>query len=99
MVVTTNDWTNIPYYPTNREKKDDEVFTEDGILFDSAEFSDLESDVAREKITEKLISLNKGEKQINFKFRDWVFSRQRYWGEPFPFKYKEQVDQKIIAGN
>jgi leucyl-tRNA synthetase len=66
------------------EKK---IYTGNGEVLDSEEFTGLQSAEAREKITNKLTSLNKGFKKIQFKFRDWVFSRQRYWGEPFPFKY------------
>jgi mutator protein MutT len=68
------------------------VVTDDGILYDSAEFSGLHSSEARSKIAQKLASLGKGKKQINYKFRDWVFSRQRYWGEPFPFEYIKKTD-------
>lgn len=39
---------------------------------------------AKKAITEKLIEMNKGRYQVNFKLRDWLFSRQRYWGEPIP---------------
>lgn len=73
--------------PAIGEKIAGEVFTEDGILFDSEEFSGLDSNTAREKITKKLEKLGKGKTTTNFKFRDWVFSRQRYWGEPFPLEY------------
>jgi leucyl-tRNA synthetase len=63
------------------------VITEDGILYNSAEFSGLKSAQARPAITQKLVSNGQGITQTNYKFRDWVFSRQRYWGEPFPFEY------------
>ncbi|MDY0177648.1 MAG: leucine--tRNA ligase [Bacilli bacterium] len=39
---------------------------------------------AKNIILEKLIELKKGEKEVNYKLRDWLFSRQRYWGEPIP---------------
>lgn len=39
---------------------------------------------AKTKVTERLIEINKGKYKINYKLRDWLFSRQRYWGEPIP---------------
>ena len=64
---------------------DRKAFTENGILFNSGEFTRLSSEEARKKITEKF-----GKKQINYKLRDWVFSRQRYWGEPIPIIHCEK---------
>lgn len=64
-----------------------EVFHDDGVLFNSNEFNGLTSEEARREIADKLESEGKGSRQVNYKFRDWVFSRQRYWGEPFPFEY------------
>lgn len=76
-----------PTKETVKNSKKSEVFSDDGILFDSEEFSGLESVDARSKIGDKLVALDKGKKQTNYRFRDWVFSRQRYWGEPFPIEY------------
>lgn len=60
------------------------AFTDYGILTNSGEFSDLTSEEAKKKIIEKLKSIGAGDFSVNFKLRDWVFSRQHYWGEPIP---------------
>lgn len=59
-------------------------FTEDGILVNSGEFSGLQSEVARSAIVTQLVAKGCGQSQVTYKIRDWIFSRQRYWGEPFP---------------
>ena len=55
-----------------------------GVLVNSDFLNGLEVTEAKKKITEFLIEKGIGEKKVNFKLRDWVFSRQRYWGEPIP---------------
>ncbi len=55
-----------------------------GIMVNSGFLNGLSVDEAKEKITEWLAERNLGEAKVNFKLRDWVFSRQRYWGEPIP---------------
>lgn len=62
----------------------EECFTDDGILYNSGEFDGLTSAEARQKITEKLVQLKAGNFVINYKLRDWLISRQRYWGAPIP---------------
>ncbi len=57
---------------------------EDGIAINSGEFNGLTTLKFKKQITEWLKQRGLGEKAVNFKLRDWVFSRQRYWGEPIP---------------
>lgn len=65
-------------------------FCEQGILVNSGEFDGLTTAEAKEKIVEKLSSLGLGEKKVNFRLRDWLVSRQRYWGAPIPVVYCEE---------
>ena len=68
-----------------------EAFTDvaTGKLCNSGFLDGLEVAEAKEKITEWLTEKGIGEKKTNYKLRDWVFSRQRYWGEPVPLVYCE----------
>jgi leucyl-tRNA synthetase len=61
-----------------------EAFIDYGTLVNSGNFNNLSSKEAIEKITEWLEKNNLGRKRIQYKLRDWVFSRQHYWGEPIP---------------
>ena len=63
---------------------DEEAFVEKGVLKNSAEFDGLTSEQAIDAIADKLSSMDKGEKQTNYRLRDWGVSRQRYWGTPIP---------------
>ena len=67
-----------------------EAYVEDGILVNSGEFDGLTSEEARNKITQVLEGKNQGKHRVNFRLRDWLISRQRYWGAPIPMIYCEK---------
>ena len=69
-----------------------EAFTdvESGILINSGFLNDLSVKDAKKKVIDYLEENNIGKKQVNYKLRDWVFSRQRYWGEPIPMVHCEK---------
>ncbi len=60
---------------------------EGGLLINSGEFTGIEAVLGRKKITEKLKKENLGDFSTQYKLRDWIISRQRYWGAPIPVVY------------
>jgi leucyl-tRNA synthetase len=63
---------------------------EDGIAINSGQFNGLSTAEFKEQIVQWLAEHNLGSKAVNYKLRDWVFSRQRYWGEPIPLMHCEK---------
>ena len=74
----------------------DGAFTGDGIHFNSGIIDGLYNEDAKKKIVEFLEKTNQGYAHATYKLRDWVFSRQRYWGEPFPVIYDEEGNIHIL---
>lgn len=61
-----------------------------GVLVNSGEFDGLSVKEGMKKITEKMIEINMGESVVNYRLRDWLISRQRYWGTPIPMIHCEK---------
>ena len=64
-----------------------EAYTAPGFLIESEQFNGLKSEDAKKSITTYLESINKGRVKVQYKLRDWLISRQRFWGTPIPMLY------------
>ena len=69
-----------------------EAYIEEGILFNSGNYDGVSSAQAKDQIGELLTDKNVAKKVINYRLRDWLISRQRYWGAPIPVLTNEQGD-------
>jgi leucyl-tRNA synthetase len=70
------------------------VFAEQGIAINSGRFDGLATDEFKKQVAEWLAGWNSGRKAVNYKLRDWLFSRQRFWGEPFPILHEVDTNGK-----
>lgn len=73
-----------------------EAFAGDGAHVNSDFLNGLHNDEAKEKMVEWLTDHEVGEKKVNYKMRDWNFSRQRYWGEPIPVIHWEDGETTLV---
>ncbi len=77
--------------------KGGEAFTEEGLLINSDPFNGMESEKAIEEITNTLAKKGLGKKTVNYKIRDWLVSRQRYWGTPIPAVHCEACGVVMVS--
>ncbi|MBS5801982.1 MAG: leucine--tRNA ligase [Brachyspira sp.] len=76
--------------PENSSDCKDEAYTEPGVLVNSGEFNGMKNEDAKKAITEKAVKEGFGEFKTQYRLRDWLISRQRYWGAPIPVVYCEK---------
>jgi leucyl-tRNA synthetase len=71
-----------------------EAYAGDGLAFNSGPYDGLPTADFKRKIIDKLEAEGTGQRKVNTKLRDWLFSRQRYWGEPFPILHEVDAQGK-----
>ena len=77
----------------------EKAWTEDGPMVNSGPFDGLSASETKKRITADLAAKGQGKLAVNFKLRDWLFSRQRYWGEPFPLLWVSREDYAKIPAD
>ena len=71
--------------------KEGECYTGNGKIINSEKYNGLDNHKFKKVVCELLEDLELGKKSINYKLRDWIFTRQRYWGEPIPIMYDGNI--------
>lgn len=83
-------------------KETDELkkaYTEVGIMINSGKYNGLQSNIGIEKISEDIEAKGIGRRTVNYRLRDWLISRQRYWGTPIPIIYCEKCGELPVPEN
>ena len=74
------------------EGRVDEAYVDEGRLINSGDYDGLRSSEAKKAIVQSLAERCRGRAKVTYKLRDWVFSRQRYWGEPIPIYFPVEME-------
>lgn len=84
-----------PKEPLNAQAMS-EAYVDDGIMVNSAQFNGLDNREAMEKIADFMQEKKIGKRGIHYRLRDWLISRQRYWGAPIPIIYCEKCGEVAV---
>ena len=82
--------------PENPSDCKDAAYTDPGVLVNSEEFNGMENEKAKKAITQKAVDGGYGEFKTQYRLRDWLISRQRYWGAPIPIVYCEKCGPQPV---
>ncbi len=82
--------------PENPSDCKDSAYTDPGVLVNSDEFSGMDNESAKKAITQKAVQGGYGEFKTQYRLRDWLISRQRYWGAPIPIVYCEHCGPQPV---
>lgn len=81
----------------SNDAADDECTHDEGRLINSGEYDGLPTSEAREKIVASLAKAGEGKEHINYRMRDWLISRQRYWGAPIPIIHCQKCGEVAVS--
>ena len=86
---------NLPIKKVIESDVSEKAYVDDGKHINSDFINGLNIVESKKKITEKLVEMGAGSLKVNYKLRDWLFSRQRYWGEPIPIATYDDTKELV----